>query len=207
MTGVGRTLPLEITMTQEVRMICKHKETIAVDVDLTVVDTLDSWVKWFEERSPDSFDWSKLRDMDAKTIMGQSITDPMKFWFQTDLYDKLTPEPDCRTVLESLSRDYNIIFVTSSKPEHIRSKEAFINKWFKFHDGIVHTENKELIQADYFIDDYDHVANSVMAINDHARVLFKRTRLNQYQTVKGSHSVCNWRDIDVYFTGSVDWSW
>ena len=181
-------------------MININKKTIAVDVDLTVVDTLTSWIYWFEKVTGATFDWSDLHRRAPKKIMEDNMEDPLRYWNKTDIYDTLIPEDDCIETLKRLSTEYNIIFVTKSTSGHMYSKEAFLERNFPFHSGIVHTGNKELIDADYFIDDFDQYVQKIIEGRPQSKILFKRTKANMHQTVANSVSVCNWRDIDVYFT-------
>ena len=181
-------------------MLNNTKKTIAVDVDLTVVDTLTSWIYWYEDKTGQTFDWSDLHRRAPKKIMQDHMADPLSYWTETDIYDKLIPEDDCVETLKRLSMEYNIIFATKSTPGHMASKEEFLNRNFPFHSGIVHTGNKELISADYFIDDFDQYCQMISEGRPEAKILFKRTKANMHQTVANTVSVCNWRDIDVYFT-------
>lgn len=175
------------------------KQTIAVDVDLTVVDTLASWVKWFEKETGKEFEWGDLCDRSIKDIMQEHMKDPKSYWEGNDIYDNLSPEKHCVETLLRLSLEYNIVFVTASRSGHMTSKDNFLNRNFPFHSGIVHTSNKELIDADYFIDDFDQYVSTLRECKPKSKILFKRTIANMHQSVAGVISVCNWRDIDVYF--------
>lgn len=157
-------------------------KVIAVDVDLTVVDTDFEWYKDLvgplEEDSPQlMFRRFKNAHTDhnggyfnpsisyeLSSIVGKK--GDFSFWDRPDLYDELIPKPHAIEVLRILkSAGYQIIFVSKIFAGHYNSKVRFINKFFPFHDGIIATDSKHHIKCDYIIDDrMDNMAKAGHAV-------------------------------------------
>lgn len=147
-------------------------KVIAVDIDLTVVDTGVVWWNWLLEtatlKDPD-MTYDSLSKRMYSYIIGLNIpsasydlsnyfkdftVDPMEFWHKTHLYDNLEPIEDSVRVLEALkSMGYTIIFVSYCFNGHFDSKWNFIDRHFPFNDGVIATRQKRFINCDYIIDD------------------------------------------------------
>ena len=129
------------------------------DVDGTVVNTPELWLNWISSKTQHKFPIQKMKyyesfDEQIKTI---SINlDLYDFWRQSDLYDNLTPYQKVVSEYKNYkSRDNKIVFVSHSNtfPEHIRSKKAFLRKFFPDHDGFISTDKKEMVRGDVLVDD------------------------------------------------------
>lgn len=134
---------------------------IAVDVDLTVVDSLAPWMDWFKQRTgrlPQNL--NKVYDLvpEMREIVheeGMSF-DPYEFWHHKDLYDGLSPiEGSVEALAEIRNAGDKIIFVSLCDPGHIDSKIAFLKRNFKY-DGFVATADKHWVGYDAIIDDRAH---------------------------------------------------
>lgn len=135
-------------------MHIKHRKIIAVDIDGTVVDSISPWITWYE----------KLTGHDIVEEVQNSVWNldklmhfhdsPMDYWKQPNLYDDLEPTPESKKALDGLSKDYDIIFVSSCFPEHTKSKEFFVKRNFPYHKAFINAHFKGYTRCDYFIDDY-----------------------------------------------------
>jgi 5'(3')-deoxyribonucleotidase len=127
---------------------------IAIDVDLTVVDTATAWRDWYAKKTGHT-----LQIKDVAYEMGNFMhkhKDPMAFWRDKNLYDNLEPIHGSVATLKHLYENgHNIVFVSHCFPDHIESKEYFLQRHFPFHSGFVDTEHKHLVRADVFIDDHE----------------------------------------------------
>lgn len=132
------------------------------DVDGTVVNTPELWLNWISSKTQHKFPIQKMNyyesfDEQIKTI--STNLDLYDFWRQSDLYDNLTPyEKAVSAYKDYKSRDNKIVFVSHSNifPEHIRSKKAFLRKFFPDHDGFISTDKKEMVRGDVLVDDCPH---------------------------------------------------
>ena len=132
------------------------------DVDGTVVNTPELWLNWISSKTQYKFPIEKMKyyesfDEQIKTI--STNLDLYDFWRQSDLYDNLVPYKKAVFAYEDYkSRDNKIVFVSHSNifPEHIRSKKAFLRKYFPDHDGFISTDKKEMVRGDVLVDDCPH---------------------------------------------------
>ena len=128
------------------------RKIIGVDVDLTVVDVVTEWVKWYKDITGHELNEISRENNNIQDIMTQH-DDPMKYWRKEDLYDNASPYPEAIKYLTKLSKDFDIIFISACLPEHETSKKHFLKRNFKFMKGFISTENKNFVRCDYFIDD------------------------------------------------------
>lgn len=132
------------------------------DVDGTVVNTPELWLNWISSKTQHKFPIEKMKhyesfDEQIKTI--STNLDLYDFWRQSDLYDNLVPYKKAIDAYQDYkSRDNKIVFVSHSNifPEHIRSKKAFLRKYFPDHDGFISTDKKEMVRGDVLVDDCPH---------------------------------------------------
>ena len=147
---------------------------IAVDCDLTVVDTAHHWWEWlnkvtlsdnpyplFEDGVVD-YDLTKYykKELDAIGIDGY------EFWRSSTLYDTLVPIDGAVEVLQHLHElGHEIIFVSTIKGSHHKSKYYFLKRYFPFMKGFVATKEKHLVGCDVIIDDRNNVLNKFIKIS------------------------------------------
>jgi 5'(3')-deoxyribonucleotidase len=139
-----------------------RNKVIAIDVDLTVVDTLTPWLDWFKSKTGRNI-LNEDHTYDLVPEMRQIIKevqvapfDPMDFWKKPDLYDDLAPAEGCVEAIKELSKNYEIVFVSSCVSEHINSKISFLQRNFGHHVKFISTFHKEFVAYDYLIDDRLH---------------------------------------------------
>jgi len=151
----------------------KQPIRIAIDVDLTIVDTLDVWFDWLEMKSGigkpflkkvifDEF-YKSDDEYHLEKYMKKYYPEPLKFWKQPDLYDNLKPFDEFFSFLETVSNtasDYKVpiefMFISFVFPEHCGSKMRFLQKYFP-HIPVYLVKghkDKNLIEFDVLIDDY-----------------------------------------------------
>ena len=159
-------------------------KVIAVDVDLTVVDSLSPWFDWYYKRTNHSImeDLNQLIDKGGKVEADKLMHmhhQPNEYWHQEDLYDNLTPIKGCIDVLKELSTEYDIIFVSHSFPKHTNSKELFIKRFFPFYKAFISTKAKGYVNADIFIDDYEPFLDSIAEINPDCELIMHKSVYNK----------------------------
>jgi 5'(3')-deoxyribonucleotidase len=136
------------------------KKLVAVDVDLTVVDSLSAWYKWLSVFSDEPvLNESKSYNLypEIRGILdraGHPDVDPLDFWRMDDLYDTLKPVEGS---VEALKQVYDsgdiLLFVSSCFPEHEKSKVNLLNKYFPFMDAFISTHDKHFVAYDVLVDD------------------------------------------------------
>lgn len=138
-----------------------RKRILAVDVDLTVVDTLKPWLAWLFNKTGVMLEPSDMSQYDMMPIMRQKCAemgfinfDPFDYWRGKDIYDNLMPIQHCADNLYGLAAylGCELVFVSQCVPEHETSKRLFLQRHFSPH-SFVSTSSKWTVDYDYIIDD------------------------------------------------------
>lgn len=155
----------------------EQKPILVCDVDLTVVDTLDTWLKWYEDSTGHNID-NDLSTVDyyLQDLMHKHDS-PLDYWKKPNLYDKLLPIPEAVECLLELKNYYDVLFVSSCFPEHTTSKQKFLKEWFPFAKGFIATSDKGFVKADAVIDDYQKNLLMFTDVPDNMKFLVE-TRIN-----------------------------
>lgn len=174
---------------------------ILVDVDLTVVDTATPWRNWMITRSS-----SPLRLGDAYKQLPYDLTkifspdsfpnvDPYDYWRQESLYDDLLPLEGSVEVLEELSYDHEIVFVSALKGNHHKSKYNFLKKHFPFLSGFIGTKEKGYVRGSIIIDDRNSYLNQFDPV--YTKRIKKETIFTQDEILSGTlpDSFYDWKDF------------
>lgn len=163
---------------------------VAVDVDLTVVDSVTPWKAWYTKLTGHDLGNLTSENNDMETMM-KNHSDPMKFWRQEDLYDELSPIQESVKALKKINdMGYKIIFVSACQPEHEYSKRMFLGRNFPFMAGFVSTGDKQYVTCDYFIDDYKKYCRQMMG---KAKVFHIKTEINS--SSNGEFPYVDWEEI------------
>lgn len=136
------------------------RKVVAVDVDLTVVDSLTPWYKWLSVFTDEPvLNESKAYNLvpEMRAILDRAScedVDPLDYWRRDDLYDNLFPVDGAYEALKRVkARDNTLLFVSSCFPEHEASKVRFLKKFFPFYDAFISTHDKHWIAYDTIVDD------------------------------------------------------
>ena len=177
---------------------------IAVDVDLTLVDSLTPWTKWWEEKTGATFPWDKIGpelSINDALQLEMPREETVKYWLQDDLYDNLKPHAGSIQTLKFLSFKYDVFFVSHCQDEHLDSKLRFLDKFFPFHSGLINTQNKAGIEADMYFDDHVAFTKTIVEKRPNAKIFQFVTRDNEYQLVKGAVPMKSWETFldELYF--------
>jgi len=156
---------------------------VAVDVDLTVVDTFNPWMEWFESYTGGRKVLNEDGAYDLVPEMNRILAEigvdlnPFDFWRKTDLYDNLEPVPGVVDVIRAMKDGgYTVVFVSSCVPEHTKSKKWFLDHHFGYAPFIA-THEKELVAYDCLIDDkLYHIKQGLKARPNAMHILFTGVR-------------------------------
>lgn len=144
---------------------------LAVDVDLTLVNSLSSWL----ESIPPEFGSFGARNLPAPQpdeamdlvpwMQSLGVNDPLSYWKRDDLYDDMKPIPSFMTFYLDLvsnlkfhtGKKVETIIVSSCFPEHESSKRRFVKRVFG-DAPFISTSAKHMVDFDLIIDDSMGVA-------------------------------------------------
>lgn len=187
---------------------------IAVDVDLTVVDTLTPWMRQFKTRTGEfikneSGSYDLLPEM-SEIIKRKGIKnyDPYSFWCLPDLYDDMEPVPYCVDELRKLQLMGNqIVFVSTCIPTHIDSKKRFLNKYFPWADGFIDTKDKHFVAYDVLIDDkIEHLRLGDFHRGSALHLLYTGIRLDGKPGEADDYEeMADWRNLYFHVYGNDPW--
>jgi 5'(3')-deoxyribonucleotidase len=139
--------------------------TIGIDVDLTIVRSDLEWIRWLSEAQNDvEFTYDNLVDdygwgnvpYDLTKIVSYGCdegVDPMNFWKSAYLYDHMKPIAGAVNIIQRWKdQGHKIVFISSCKGHHEKSKYNFIKRNFN-PDGVIFTREKHFVDVDVMIDD------------------------------------------------------
>lgn len=177
---------------------------IGCDIDLTIVDTYNPWMKWFEEHSGGrkitnvNGDYDLVPEMSHILQEAGSYIDPFDYWRRGDLYDSLKPllwSQSCLWYLKE--RGHKIVFISSCVPEHTASKIRFLDKYFSWRHSFIATHDKEFVDYDILIDDkLYHIQKGESERPDSRHILFTGIRTDGIFEHRSKYEQSNsWEDI------------
>lgn len=143
---------------------------LGCDVDLVVVRSDLAWIEWMNERSRCNYlDQAFLDNNHGAVPYDITMLYPdvdkqegYDFWRQEGLYDKLEPIPNAvRGLMTWKDAGWDIVFVSSLKGNHHKSKFEFLKHYFPFMDGFIGTKEKSYARVDVLIDDRISNLNSM----------------------------------------------
>lgn len=134
--------------------------TIGVDVDVTIVRSDLGLIGYLNNLSGMCQSVNKLIADHGKIPYDVSeaypdltYKDTLDYWHQDCLYDDLIPRHYSIQALRNLSKDHDIVFVSTVVGNHYASKRRFLEKYFPFVDGFIATCDKQYAKVDILIDD------------------------------------------------------
>lgn len=137
------------------------KFTILVDMDDTLVKTVPNWLEWLNKKYDLNVKYEDLKVWEMQvafpSLTWDQIREPLMdetFWIHVQ------PKPDAVEYLKKLIDDgHNVMVCSASHPYTVTSKIKYcLFKHFNYLQGhqLIFTYNKQLINADFCIDDGIH---------------------------------------------------
>lgn len=172
------------------------KPLLAVDVDLTVVDSGTDWLSYLEYYS--GFNRPKITEgellpYDLSKLFPR-VVDPYQYWRELD-YDQFEPIEGAVEKLEALSQWFDIVFVTAVKGNHSKNKFYWLDKWFPFNRGYVATQEKWVVNKSVFAIIDDRMSNLV-GFDLQKRVLYSSPYTQDVECEVG-YVIKDWKSLDV----------
>lgn len=187
-----------------------------VDVDLTFFPSDLYWWDWMflqigvmPEKFPDDMkrtgrrlDYklsNEVRDIGYPQI---EKIDTLEFWRKKDLYDDMEPYPDVVEALKMLKDDgHEIVFVSTLKGDHHKSKYQALDKYCPFMDGFIGTKEKGYARTDIMID--DRISSLNLCTNTKKRFLFEANPYIQDIPTQNYEVLRNWKDFIFLYEKGV----
>ena len=180
-----------------------NRKVAAVDVDLTVVDMVTSWVDHMNRITGANFEIKEgtmypynLTEIYKHYLVSDYDKDLLfKWWNKEDLYDSAVPIDGSVEALKSVNdAGYDIVFVSHCEGNHARSKYYFLRRYFPFMAGFMATREKGFVRADIAFDDRNEY---LCQYPDYVTKYLKVTPFKQTQHVS-TIPFDNWEDIKTY---------
>ena len=164
------------------------KPIIGVDVDLTIIDTGTLWNQWIADYldTPSkevlegcSYD---LRDLYKEELLGRPSyyhNGLLDFWRSETLYDKLKPSEESIGCLKEIHEGgFDVVFISSIKGNHNKSKYEFLKRHYPFMSGYLATKEKWYVGCDVMVDDRSDILNNM---GDGCKCIRIKTPYVQYE--------------------------
>lgn len=135
--------------------------TVLVDIDDTIEDLCGAWCRWLNERYGTFVKHEDITDWDVSkffpSLTKEQVYEPLH---DDDFWYTIEPLPGAIKYLEMMLNDgFNVYLCTSTDYRNVKPKyEAIIQRYFPFIDWrkIIVAHNKQMIKADFLIDDGTH---------------------------------------------------
>lgn len=202
---------------------------IAIDVDITLVDTGYEWWEWcvsnLADIDPIFLEIPSVHSMyDDTEVSGKCSynfseeflnfkektgIDIFSFWKQENLYNELSPLPNSVNVIKRLvDAGHEIVFISHTHGGHLKSKVDFLRRHFPFTDiggkgGFIATKEKHLVDVDVMID--DRIDNLLKFKDSVIKVYFgsiyQDTPFNKHEVDFITNDDCSlgWFELESYF--------
>lgn len=123
------------------------KRLLAVDVDLTVCPSDEGWWEWCNYKViPKDYQYKndfEEAPYDLSKIF-PTVKYPFEYWRELD-YSQFQPIEGSVEALEKLSKYFGIVFISSIKGNHTKSKYYWLKEHFPFMEGYIATKEKYLM--------------------------------------------------------------
>lgn len=176
---------------------------IGVDCDLTICRSDLLWVEWLINNCSYSNreTWEglhsgwKIHSYDLGLYF-PSIKDPMDYWRELD-YDQFEPIEGSVEALQKLSEYFGIVFISSIKGNHNKSKYYWLKKHFPFMEGYIATKEKYLM-GNSVVGMIDDRKSHLAGFDHHKRILFE-TNYDQkgFEDIYIHKSFSDWKQLDI----------
>lgn len=177
---------------------------LAVDCDLTTCPSDQGWLDWLNKRctkyDPEIWKYwdshSKLKlPYNLGEMFKEEVSDPYEYWRELE-YDQFEPIEGSVKALEKLSQYFQIVFISSCKGNHHRSKVYWLKEHFPFMSGFMATKEKFLMNNSVaaMIDDRLDVLEK---FDYHKRIQFQ-TPYEQSSKEKAYIEFDKWNDEIVH---------
>lgn len=183
-------------------MKSKSETVILVDMDDVMVDLVGHWVKTLNKKygtnvkSTDIIDWQFSKFFpDITSEQVYEVLTQKNFW------KNIEPIEQAQQYLKMMHNEgYQIYVCTSTHWKNVKFKVKYVlNKYFDFlsWENVIITARKQLIKADFLIDDGIHNLKG----GDYEKLLFSKPHNENFDTNNTDIvRVDNWKEIYNYIS-------
>lgn len=170
---------------------------ILVDVDDTIGDLLSAWLDFLNNKYGTNIHNDEITEWDITKFFPSLTREQIYEPLHTDEFWKtVKPKPGAAKYMKLLlDAGFEIYLCTSTDYRNIRAKfEFFIKKYFPFikWDDVIVTHKKQMIKADYLIDDGVHNLEG----GEFTKLLVSSPHNRAYNAeANGMIRVNNWHEI------------
>ena len=137
------------------------KFTILVDMDDTLVETVRTWTRWLNFKHGLNVKYEDIKVWEMQVAFPSLTADQIRWpLFQEAFWKEVVPKPDTVEYLKKLIDDGHDVYICSaSSPSTVTAKTKHcLFKYFDYLNNgqLIFTYNKQLINADFCIDDGIH---------------------------------------------------
>lgn len=166
---------------------------VAIDCDLTVCPSDEGWKRYLDGATrwvlQDGEKWEYNLG-----IYYPDHPDPLQYWRELD-YSQFQPIDGAVEKLEQLSKYFGIVFISSIKGSHSKSKNYWLKEHFPFHSGYLATKEKFLMN-DSVCAMFDDRKSVLKGFDFHKRYLYS-TLYTQEVECDVYREINNWKDFNV----------
>ena len=172
------------------------KPILAVDCDLTVVDSASDWLSYLEYYS--GFNRTKIKEGDILPYdlseLFPKVSNPYQYWRELD-YEQFTPIECAVEKLQILSQHFDIVFISQAKGVHAKSKYYWLEKWFPFNCGVLLTKEKWVVNNSV-IGMIDDRQSNLKPFDKDKRILYN-SPYKQDEECEVGYVIEDWNSLDV----------
>lgn len=174
--------------------------TICIDIDDTIENLLQAWVKWLNSKHGLNVHAEDVTDWDISIfypeLTSEQVYEPLHY---EEFWKHVEPKYDAIEYISKLvSENNNIYLCTSTHYNNIKFKyEHIIEKFFPFidWDKVIITQNKQMIKCDIMIDDGPHN----LIDGDYVRILFDAPHNRKFKEKAFNIKRCyDWKEVYDY---------
>jgi len=171
---------------------------IAIDMDDVMADTSQRKLDWYERDFGVKYDKLKIDNQLINDFVPEEHRAHVRMYSKhKDFFWDLNIMPDCQSIMEQLTKKYEVFIVTAAIPfpNSYNAKYEWLKTHFPFIDerNIVFCGHKYIIDADYLIDDHAYnlepfKGKALLYTAPHNTTEDRFERLN------------NWKEIGQFFS-------
>jgi len=135
---------------------------IGIDIDDTILNLLDPWIKSYNKDYKDNLKREDITDWEfAQFVKEEAKFDIYSYIMQPDIFENAEPICGARGAIDHLkSLGHRIIYITANNPNNIKQFWLGENDFWNGEENFVLAYDKSLITTDFLVDDrYDNILN------------------------------------------------
>lgn len=172
------------------------RETIAIDMDEVLADTLKKVILKFNEASGETVTLEDLNGRRLRQTYPQHVETLNKLLLNRTFFRDLEVFPDAVRVVKRLTEHYDVYIATAAMdvPTSFDAKYEWLLEHFPFLDSqhFIFCGNKSVVCTDYLIDDNPR---QLRAFKGHGIIFNAVHNIHE----EGFDRVHSWKEVEAYF--------